>query len=115
MDLDTKKSGRGLALLAKIGRAKPKSKPGMGGTGEDKSVDSDSSFGESMDGGADSETMDASSMATDDLAESLGVPEEKRAEFTSAFKAAVKSCMSSSGSDSGEPDEDDSSAGGLGL
>ena len=92
----------GLALLLKLGKKKPSSDSGMGGGDMDPDSDGDMHSSDSM--GADD--MDTGSMpggaedektsiATSDLADSLGVPEDKRADFADAFKSAVKACMSS--------------------
>lgn len=103
MEMDKKKSGRGLALLASIGRSKPKSDKSGGMMDDKEPKDSEPSFGESMDGGADSESMSPADMAADDLAESMGLPEDKRADFASSFKAAVKACVDSGSGDEGSP------------
>jgi hypothetical protein len=97
MEPDKKKSGRGLALLASIGR-KPKADKPSGMMDDDKDEPSTDDLSGSMDEGSDD--MDSASMATDDLAESLGVPPDKRGDFASSFRAAVKACMDSE-SDSG--------------
>lgn len=101
MEPDKKKSGRGLALLASIGR-KPKADKSSGMMDDKEPADSEPSMGESMDGGAESE-MSPADMAADDLAESMGLPPEKRADFASSFKAAVKACMESDSDSEGSP------------
>lgn len=106
-----KSSGGGLALLAKLGR-KPKSESGE--------MDSASSIGKPKESSPDMgdsglsepEDMDAAGIAIDDVADSLGVAPDKRAEFGPALRRAVQAILDSGKDDSGL--SDDSMAAGLG-
>ena len=86
--MDKKKNG--LAVLIGIGRKKV-------GSDADKSMPEESKDDMSSMG---DDGMGAEDMAIGDLADTMGLPEEKRGEFASAFKAAVKACGDSYG-DSG--------------
>jgi hypothetical protein len=84
-----KPKGKGMALLALLGRKKPSmddDKGSLPGSAEDEPSSPD--MGED-DG--------SSSMAVDDLADAIGVPERHKADFASSFKAAVKACVGDSG------------------
>jgi len=96
--MDNKSSGKGVALLAKLGRRKP----------EESSAESDMPMG----GDEPAPMDDKFDMACSDLADSIGLPEEKRDSFASAFKMAVKAATDEGDSDGGEAPPD---MGGAGL
>ena len=81
-----KPKGKGMALLALLGRKKP----GMDDKGDLPGSTSDEPS--APDRGEDD---GSSSMAVDDLADAIGVPERHKADFAVSFKAAVKACMGS--------------------
>jgi hypothetical protein len=94
-----KSKGKGSALLAFLGRKKPsldEDKGDLAGSTSDEPSSPDMGEGD-----------DTSSMAVDDLADAIGVPERHKADFASSFKAAVKACI---GGDS-EPSEPSAGSG----
>lgn len=85
------KPGKGLSLLIGIGKKKPVDDGAMpGSTADDPDMD-----GDMHDPAEAGETEDKATMAAHDLADSLGVPDENKDAFASAFKTAVKACVSS--------------------
>lgn len=82
-----KPKGKGMALLALLGRKKPSSSEDDGAL---PGSTSDEPSTPDMGGG------DTADMAISELSDTLGVPDEQKESFTSDFKAAVKACMDSS-------------------
>jgi hypothetical protein len=94
-----KPKGKGMALLALLGRKKPgmdDDKGSLAGSADDEPSAPDMGEGD-----------DTSSMAVDDLADAIGVPERHKADFASSFKAAVRACMG------GESDSEPSAGSGF--
>lgn len=97
----SKDKGAGLALLIKMGKKKPSddgsgdapadtdSSPDMMGSG------SDEKFGSPEDKMGGSDGSERADMAVSDLADTMGLPDESKDAFMSAFKNAIRACKDS--------------------